>query len=218
MGIARPAVVLLLVPTLARAEPPQSRLGIFANAGVGMHIASYPADYGLVDHNLSLSVKVDVGYRLNNRTMLGIHAAVASAVTQYEAFPESMFDTDWKEAVRPLQVGISGVYTPHDRIFVEGWAGIQHAWRATVCTTMIYNGMPGRPDDVSCPDSPPYQSVGGLTMAIGGTIGVDAIARGDHRLTISLSASHAFDADVGQIVELSYTQFSIDVGYRFWTR
>ena len=57
----------------------------------------------------------------------------------------------------------------------------------------------------------PWQRVG-TTPAVGASIGADALQFGAHRLTVTATITHAFQAETIP----SYTSMWISVGYRFW--
>jgi hypothetical protein len=206
--------MLLIASGTAHADPPRVPIGIIGTVGLGGNSPSNDSDT-TSRPDLAFSVKLDVGYRFDERLMVGFHGAFSSAVAEHESSTDSMFDTDYQYAFLPLQLGITGLYAVDDHTYVSGWAGIQRGWRRLACQTNMYNGMPGRPDDTTCADRP-WSSFGGTTPAFGVSVGFDPWVGLDHRLTFGASVSYALASGANEYDQFSYATLAIEVGYRFW--
>jgi hypothetical protein len=199
--------VLALAGT-ARADVP---IAAQASLGVGTAASHNAAGYGDREFAPIAPLQLDVGFRIRDDVMIGLHVGTATPSTRRELDVRTMFDTEYVYDYLPIQAGITAHAELAGSFVVGGWLGIERGWQQLDCLTITYKAMGDKPPDIYCGGS--WESVAGTSPAFGATVGRDVLVRDDHRVAVAASLTYALETG-GRY--FSHASASVVIAYRWW--
>jgi hypothetical protein len=210
-------------PTDASLSPDAapSRFVVVASTGLGTARIG-EIDYGHADvtynygeRGIVQTLEVDVGVRLDERWMLGVHAGTASKTTFISGWSDFMGTYETQLGVRAIQYGIAAHYAFRPKAWIAPWIGVQDTMRREECYLGTYDLYPT--SEPCVPVSEPWKYHFDLQPAVGFTAGIDLLEHSGHRLSLVGSVVISSVTPFEDSPEKgSYSTFSLNVAYRFW--
>lgn len=195
---------LLVASTSARADTP---VGVVVNPNLANTWNKVDNSNSDSSTSVVLAMQVDVGYRWNRHTMLGVHVSAATASDEIARNSYSMFSETDVLNYRPVDVGLSVHVGFNGPVYVAAWIGAQRGWRRLECSTR--SDLPNE----SC-GTTEWKLEENASPAFGLSVGWDLFKSGAHRFAVTGSLETAIDTTDRPY---AYTALAVGIAYRFWS-
>jgi hypothetical protein len=210
-------------PPAAPASRPYSRLAAAVSAGIGTaaigNIDSAIDYYSYGERGMVQTLAADVGIRVNERLMLGLHAGAASKTTFVDGFSDFLGTHETHYGVRTIHYGVTAQLAVTHNVWLAPWLGVQDSMRHADCYLDDDGAVYGSPSTMECePTSQSWDYHFDLQPAYGLSAGVDVYEQGGRRVSLVVAAmrSSVTPIDGQPYFKGSYSSLSLDVAYRFW--